>query len=120
MTALEERAVVVREIETVHLVPPQRRPERGLAGAVTSWARGAPFRTALDLAATDVGEVAPGDFVRIVRQVADLADQISKASVDPAIAAAASAAVLLVQRDVAAPGSQDPIGASAPGSVDRL
>ncbi len=120
MTALEERAAAVREIETVHLVPPQRRPERGLAGAVTAWARGAPFRTALDLAATDVGEVAPGDFVRIVRQVADLADQVSKASVDPVIAAAASTAAHLVQRDVAAPGTQDPVVASATGGAERF
>ncbi|MHB8218740.1 MAG: DEAD/DEAH box helicase [Acidimicrobiales bacterium] len=120
ITGLEERAAVVRELEAVHLVPPQRRIERGLAGAVTAWARGAPFRTALELAAVDVGEVAPGDFVRIIKQVADVADQVAQASVEPALSSAAATAARLVLRDVAAPGSVGPAGASATGDADRL
>jgi len=120
ISGLEESAAVVRELESIHLVPPQRRPERGLDGAVTAWARGAPFRTALELAATDAGDVAPGDFVRMIRQVADLADQVAQASVEPTVASAAALASRMVLRDVASPGSPGPAGASATGEADRL
>ncbi len=65
-------------------MPRTRPPEPGLAGAVAAWARGAPFKTVLEVAAVDVGEVAPGDFVRTVRQVADLADQVALVAPDPA------------------------------------
>jgi hypothetical protein len=39
---------------------------------VASWARGASFSTALDVAARDVGELAPGDFGRHAREAVDL------------------------------------------------
>ncbi|MDA8357459.1 MAG: DEAD/DEAH box helicase [Actinomycetota bacterium] len=113
IAAIEKRSAVLRELETVHRVPPLRRPEGGLAGAVTSWARGAPLRVVLDVAALDVGEVAPGDFVRIAKQVADLADQVAQASTDTAIAAAAAQSARMVLRDVVAAGAP---GAGALGS----
>ena len=78
----------VRALEEVHLVPRTRQPEPGLAGAVAAWARGAPFGTVLEVAARDVGEIAPGDFVRTVKQLADLVDQVAVVAPDPATAAA--------------------------------
>ena len=103
--ALAHHAEAVRAIEEVHLVPRTRQPEPGLAGAVAAWARGAPFKTVLEVAAADVGEVAPGDFVRTVKQVADLAGQVATVSTDPATAAAAAEAVHLLLRDVVAAGA---------------
>ena len=76
---LAAHAETVRATEEVHLVPRTRQPEPGLAAAVAAWARGASFGTVLELAARDVGELAPGDFVRTVKQVADLADQVAVA-----------------------------------------
>ena len=92
LAQLARHADEVRALEEVHLVPRTRPPEPGLAGAVAAWARGAPFKTVLEVAAVDVGEVAPGDFVRTVRQVADLAGQVALVAPDPATGAAARAA----------------------------
>jgi ATP-dependent RNA helicase HelY len=99
---LADLADRVRASEEAHLVPRTRQPEPGLASAVTSWARGASFGTVLDVAAQDVGEIAPGDFVRTVKQLIDLVGQVSVVAPDPAVAAAASAAVDLLRRDVVA------------------
>ena len=65
-------------------MPRTRQPEPGLAGAVAAWARGARFGTVLEVAARDVGEVAPGDFVRTVKQLADLVGQVALVAPDPA------------------------------------
>jgi superfamily II RNA helicase len=94
----------VRAVEEVHLVPRTRQPEPGLAGAVTSWGRGASFGTVLDVAARDVGEIAPGDFVRTVKQLVDLVGQVAVVAPNPATAAAADEAVRLLRRDVVAAG----------------
>lgn len=101
LSALSDR---LRTIEEVHLVPRTRRPEAGLSTAVASWARGAALSTVLDVAARDVGETAPGDLVRVLKQVADLAEQISRASQDPDVADAARAAYAAVVRSVVAGG----------------
>ena len=53
-------------------------PSPDLPRAIAAWARGASFGTVLELAALDVGELAPGDFVRTVKQVADLAEQVAR------------------------------------------
>ncbi len=98
-------------------MPRTRPPEPGLAGAVAAWARGAPFETVLEVAAVDVGEVAPGDFVRTVRQVADLAGQVALVAPDPATGAAARAAAERLLRDVVAAGS--PLAASATGEAPQ-
>jgi ATP-dependent RNA helicase HelY len=71
---------------------------------VASWARGASFSTALAVAARDVGELAPGDFVRTMKSVADLAQQVSHSAVDTEVATAAREAVNLVLRGVVAGG----------------
>ena len=73
--------------------PAPANPRPGLATAVASWARGASFETALAVAARDVGDLAPGDFVRTVKSVADLVQQLAHAATDPVTAASARAAV---------------------------
>jgi ATP-dependent RNA helicase HelY len=94
----------LRAVEAGHLVPMTRQPAPGLATAVASWARGAPFATALGVADRDVGELAPGDFVRTMKSVADLAQQVSYSAAAPAIAASAREAVRLLLRGVVAGG----------------
>jgi superfamily II RNA helicase len=99
--AMAER---IRALEEAHSVPRTRQPAPGLATAVASWARGASLSTALAVAARDVGELAPGDFVRTMKSVADLAQQVSHTAPDTAVAAAAREAVDLVLRGVVAGG----------------
>jgi len=105
---LEEVAEHVRESEEHHLVPRTRQPSGGLATAVTSWARGASFETALGVAARDVGELAPGDFVRTMKSVADLVQQVAYAASNPATSASAREAVGLLLRGVVAAGLPTP------------
>ena len=102
--AIWDIAERIRAIEEVHTVPRTRQPAPGLATAVASWARGASFSTALGVAARDVGELAPGDFVRTMKSVADLAQQVSHTAPDTGVAAAAREAVDLLLRGVVAGG----------------
>jgi superfamily II RNA helicase len=101
VVALAER---IRAIEELHHVPRTRQPAPGLATSVASWARGASFATALGVAARDVGDMAPGDFVRTMKSVADLAQQVSVSAADTEVATAARAAVDLILRGVVAGG----------------
>jgi ATP-dependent RNA helicase HelY len=71
---------------------------------VTSWARGASFATALGVAARDIGELAPGDFVRTIKSVADLVQQVAHAAADPDTSRSAREAVDLLLRGVVAGG----------------
>jgi ATP-dependent RNA helicase HelY len=102
--ALAER---LRVVEEAHLVPRTRQAAPGLATAVSSWARGAPFATALAVAGQDAGDLAPGDFVRTVKSVADLAQQVSHAALDLGVAASAREAVDQLVRGVVAGGLPD-------------
>jgi superfamily II RNA helicase len=97
-------AETIRAAEEAHLVPRTRQPSSGLATAVTSWARGASFETALGVAARDVGDVAPGDFVRTIKSVADLVQQVATVATDPETSRAARAAVGMLLRGVVAVG----------------
>jgi superfamily II RNA helicase len=106
--ALEHVAERIRSVEELHLVPRTRQPSSGLATAVASWARGASFETALAVAARDVGDLAPGDFVRTVKSVADLVQQVAHAATEPATATAARDAVTLLLRGVVAVGLPTP------------
>ena len=101
LVSLGER---IRAIEELHHVPRTRQPAPGLATSVASWARGASFATALGVAARDVGDMAPGDFVRTMKSVADLAQQVSTSAADTEVATAARAAVDLILRGVVAGG----------------
>ncbi len=94
----------IRAVEEANLVPRTRQPAPGLATAVASWVRGASFSTALAVAARDVGELAPGDFVRTMKSVADLVQQVSYTATDPGVAGAAHEAVDLLLRGVVAGG----------------
>ena len=102
--ALAVMAERIRASRRHHLVPRTRQPAPGLATAVASWVRGASFSTALAVAARDAGDLAPGDFVRTMKSVADLAQQVSHIAEDPAVAAAAREAVDLLVRGVVAGG----------------
>jgi len=104
--ALSTLAEGIRALEEIHRVPRTRLPEPGLAGAVAAWARGASFSSVLEVAANDVGEVAPGDFVRTIKQLADLAGQVALVSADEATAVSARRVVGLLFRDVVAAGAQ--------------
>jgi len=106
--ALEHVAERIRSVEELHLVPRTRQPSSGLATAVAAWARGASFETALAVAARDVGDLAPGDFVRTVKSVADLVQQVAHAATEPATAAAARQAVDMLLRGVVAVGVPTP------------
>jgi ATP-dependent RNA helicase HelY len=101
LSALAER---IRATEEALGVPRTRQPAPGLATAVASWARGASLAVAIGVAGRDVGELAPGDFVRTMKSVADLAQQVSHTAADPAVAAAAREAVELLLRGVVAGG----------------
>ncbi len=102
--AMAAMAECLRAVEEAHQVPRTRQPAPGLATAVASWARGASFSTAIGVAARDVGELAPGDFVRTMKSVADLAQQVSYTAADPGVAAAAREAVDALLRGVVAGG----------------
>jgi len=102
--ALVEAGERIRLVEEAHLVPRTRQPAPGLSTAVTSWARGASFGTALAVADRDIGEMAPGDFVRTMKSVADLVQQLAHTAVDPDTAGAARLAVDQLLRGVVAGG----------------
>ncbi len=102
--AISIMAERIRAVEEAHLVPRTRQPAAGLATAVASWARGASFSTALEVAGRDVGDLAPGDFVRTMKSVADLAQQVSHTAVDTGVAGAAREAVDQLLRGVVAGG----------------
>ena len=106
--AIAVTAERIRAVEEVHRVPRTRQPAHGLATAVASWVRGASFSTALAVAGRDVGELAPGDFVRTMKSVADLAQQVSYTATDAGVAAAAREAVDLLLRGV--------VGGGLPGA----
>jgi len=85
-----------------------RRPDHGLARAVVAWARGATLDSVLRET-----EVAPGDFVRNIRQLIDLVRQLSQVAPEPATREAAELAVAGLRRGVV--GAGDPAGVgSAP------
>jgi len=58
------------------------------------------------VAARDCGEIAPGDFVRVVKQVADLAEQIAHVGSDFELAKSAREAIPLLLRSVVAGGPE--------------
>ncbi len=114
---LEGRAERVRGAEEVHTLPRTRTPEPGLAGAVTAWARGASFASVIELAAIEVGEIAPGDFVRTIKQLADLVEQVSLVSPVPATVQTARDAVGRLLRDVVAAGATPSVGSFSAASA---
>ena len=76
-----------------------REPDLGFAWAAYRWARGARLETVL----AETPDLTPGDFVRAVKQLIDLLDQIAVAARDTeSLAAAARAAIDAMRRGVIA------------------
>jgi ATP-dependent RNA helicase HelY len=71
-----------------------REPEAGFAERAHAWASGAPLEALLD------EDLTPGDFVRAVKQLIDLLDQIRDA--DAGLATTAAAAIRALRRGVVA------------------
>ena len=91
----------IRAIEEAHAVPRTRQPAAGPGRRRSPRGPGGPpWPPPWAWRARDVGELAPGDFVRTIKSVADLAQQVSHTAADPAVAAAAREAVDLLLRGV--------------------
>jgi superfamily II RNA helicase len=87
----------LRDEEQEARLPRTRPAEPGFAEAAWRWARGERLERVLERA-----ELAPGDFVRNVKQLVDLLRQLAVIAPDPATAAAAAAASRAVVRCVVA------------------
>ncbi len=74
-----------------------REPDLGFAWTAYRWAKGHALQDVLD----DAPDVAPGDFVRWIKQVIDLLDQIAAAA-DETVAAVARSAAASMRRGVIA------------------
>lgn len=111
ISSLEELAGHIRAVEEDHHVARTRQPTAGIARAVASWARGASLLTVLEIAGHDAGGLAPGDFVRSVKQLVDLLGQVAAVTPDPDVSKGAREAIDALRRDVvAAGGSPEPTG----------
>jgi ATP-dependent RNA helicase HelY len=108
LDALDSLAAELRAEERRVGVRRTRRPDPGLCRAVIGWVRGATLDTVLRDA-----EVAPGDFVRNVRQLVDLVRQIAQVADSAATRREAELAVALLRRGVVGAGEPSP-GGSAP------
>jgi ATP-dependent RNA helicase HelY len=84
-------------VERDHRLSFLREPDLGFAWAAYRWAGGATLEDVLD----DV-ELAPGDFVRWVKQVLDLAEQIADAAGPTPLRATAREAARAMRRGVVA------------------
>ena len=81
-------------LEAGNRLTPMRRPDPGFGRAAHQWAEGVAFD---DLT---TGAMAPGDFVRVSRQLVDLLRQLREAA--PEIAEEATEALQVVDRGVVA------------------
>jgi ATP-dependent RNA helicase HelY len=85
-------------IEKSHRLSFLREPDLGFAAKAHAWASGRPLELLLS------HDMTPGDFVRAVKQLIDLLDQIGAAAGDAELAATASSAVTALRRGVVAYG----------------
>jgi superfamily II RNA helicase len=111
LAALAALAAELRSEERRHGLRRTRRPDGGLATSVVSWARGGLLSSVL----RDC-QVAPGDFVRNVRQLIDLIRQIGQVAPVPGTAESATLAVALLRRGVVAADDPAPVGSAPDGS----
>lgn len=93
---LEKLSKKIQELERQHGMATHRSPDGGLHREVAAWSKGAALSRILD------PEVTPGDFVRHVRQVIDLARQISTVSADQSLSEAASQLASCLDRGLVA------------------
>jgi ATP-dependent RNA helicase HelY len=83
-------------IEKSHRLSFLREPDSGFAARAHAWASGRPLEVLLG------DDMTPGDFVRTVKQLIDLLDQIRMAASKTPLAATAAAAVGALRRGVVA------------------
>jgi ATP-dependent RNA helicase HelY len=83
-------------IEKRHRLSFLREPDVGFAASAHAWASGEPLEDLLD------GTTTPGDFVRAVKQLIDLLDQIGAAAKGTALADTAAEAIRALRRGVVA------------------
>ncbi|KUM33039.1 DEAD/DEAH box helicase [Arthrobacter sp. EPSL27] len=89
---------VLEDIEEANKLPLTGEPELGLVWPIFKWAKGRHLQDVLS--GTDL---AAGDFVRWVKQVIDLLDQLAKIpSLDPRVARLCGDAIKLIKRGVVA------------------
>jgi ATP-dependent RNA helicase HelY len=93
----------VSEREAEYGLPITREPDLGFAWASYRWARGDSLEKVLNSLQQDVGALTAGDFVRWMRQLLDLLEQLSRVeAIDPGTRATAAAAVTALRRGVIA------------------
>jgi len=91
------------EAEGGHGLPTSREPELGFVWASYRWAKGDPLERVLNSIAANGAELPAGDFVRWMRQLLDLLEQLARAdAVEPALRNTAAAAVAALRRGVVA------------------
>jgi len=90
-----------------------REPDPGFVWAAYRWARGAKLEDVLD----SVPGLTPGDFVRSMKQLIDLLDQVAAASRDPRDAASATADA--ADQAEPAPKTRD-VASTARAAIDAL
>jgi ATP-dependent RNA helicase HelY len=83
-------------VERRHKLSFLREPDLGFAWTAHAWAQGRP----LELVLSD--DLTPGDFVRAIKQLIDLLDQIGAAAGNAPVASTARAAVSALRRGVVA------------------
>ncbi|MDQ0769087.1 ATP-dependent RNA helicase HelY [Pseudarthrobacter defluvii] len=89
---------VLEDVEEEHKLPLTGEPELGLVWPLYKWARGRHLQDVLS--GTDL---AAGDFVRWVKQVVDLLDQLAKIpGLDPRLSRLCAEAISLIRRGVVA------------------
>jgi ATP-dependent RNA helicase HelY len=94
---------VLSEAEAEHGLPTTREPDLGFVWASYRWARGDSLDRVLNSIAANGPAMPAGDFVRWMRQLLDLLEQLSRAdAIDPAIRTTASAACAAIRRGVVA------------------
>ena len=91
----------LQDVELDHGVPPSRDLDLGFAWAAYRWADGQSLDRVLAGAEQAGTELSGGDFVRWMRQLIDLLDQVAKVA-DDAVASVARSAVGKVRRGVVA------------------
>lgn len=93
---LDKMSKKIQDLERQHGMSPHRSPDGGLHREVAAWARGASLSKILD------PEVTPGDFVRHVRQVIDLARQVATVATDETLAETSSQVAMALDRGLVA------------------
>jgi ATP-dependent RNA helicase HelY len=83
-------------IEKDHQLAFLREPDLGFAWTAQAWARGRPLEQVLS------PDLTPGDFVRAVKQLIDLLDQVAAAAGPTPVAATARSAISALRRGVVA------------------